>query len=422
MNNLYPIDSYIVVNATSLNNEDRLVLIKLYEPVIGSTAISLYYTLWSNLDSLNIISKEYTHHSLMATMRLKLEDILESREKLEGVGLIKTYVKKGSVNSYIYELYSPLSPREFIDNPILSVTLESNIGKREYKDILKFFSIPKIDLKGYKDISLKFNDVFDSISNYEIIESENIRKVKNLDVTIDEKIDLNSVLSSIPSEMLNKKSISNDLKSLIYKLSFIYNLNEEEMSDLIRNSTDEKRIINREKLRENCHNYYTFENKNSSPSLVYKRQPEYLRRNVSDTSKKSKMIYTFENETPYDFLSGRNRGVKPSKTDLKLIESLIVDYELSPGVVNVLIDYVLRINDNKLTKNFCFTIASQWKRSNIKTVEEAMEICKKENKKKKSRVKTIKKEEKPNWYDRNLEESTASDDDIKKLDDMLNSL
>ena len=120
MNNLYPADSYIVVNATSLNNEDRLVLIKLYEPVIGSTAISLYYTLWSNLDSLNIISKEYTHHSLMATMRLKLEDILESREKLEGIGLIKTYVKNGSVNSYIYELYSPLSPREFIDNPVLS--------------------------------------------------------------------------------------------------------------------------------------------------------------------------------------------------------------------------------------------------------------------------------------------------------------
>ena len=420
--NLYPADSYIVKNATVLNNEDRMVLIKLYEPVIGSTAVSLYYTFWSNLDSMNIMSTEYTHHYLMASMRLKLEDILEAREKLEGIGLIKTYVKESDVNSYIYELYSPLSPKEFIDSPILSVTLKSNVGKREYNRILKYFEIPKIDLKGYKDITLKFSDVFDSISNYDVDENENIRKVKNIDVTIDEKIDLNSILSLIPSEILNKRSISNETKSLIYKLSFIYNLDEDEMTDLIRNSVDEKHVIDKKLLRDNCHNYYTFENSSSTPSLIYKKQPEYLRKKVSDTSKKSKMIYTFENETPYDFLSGRNRGVKPSKNDLKLIESLLIDYELSPGVVNVLIDYVLRINDNKLTKNYCLTIASQWKRSNIKTVEEAMDICKRENSKKKSRVKRVKKEEKPNWYDKNLEQSKATDEDIKKLDDILNSL
>lgn len=419
---LYPADTYIVKNATSLNNEDRLVLIKLYEPVIGSTSISLYYTLWSNLDSLNIISTEYTHHTLMASMRLKLEDILESREKLEAIGLIKTYVKEGSVNSYIYELYSPLNPKEFIDNPILSVTLQSNVGKREFNKILKFFSVPKIDLKGYKDITNKFNDIFYSVSNYEISENDSIRKVKNLDVTIDEKIDLNGVLSSIPSEILNHRSITNEVKSLIYKLCFIYNLDEEEIEELIRNSVDEKHIIDKKLLRENCQNYYTFENKNSSPTLVYKNQPEYLRKAVSDNSKKSKMIYTFENETPYDFLSGRNKGVKPSKNDLKLIETLLVDYELTPGVVNVLIDYVLRINDNKLTKNFCLTIASQWKRSNITTVSDAMDICKRENKKKASRTKVVKKEEKPKWYNKSYEEKIASDDEIKQLDDILKSL
>jgi len=93
-----------------------------------------------------------------------------------------------------------------------------------------------------------------------------------------------------------------------------------------------------------------------------------------------KMIYTYETTSPYDFLTGRNKGIKPSKNDLNLLEILLIDYELTPGVVNVLIDYVLKINNNKLTKNFILTIASQWKRSNIKTVSAAMDICKKENK------------------------------------------
>ena len=415
---LYPADTYIVLNKTMLNNEDRLILLKLYEPIIGAIAINLYFTLWANLDTLNIISTEFTHHNLIATMRIKLEDILEAREKLEGIGLIKTYFKEGNINNYIYELYSPLDPEEFLNNPILSVSLESNVGKREFNKIVKFFKIPKIDLNVYEDITASFSEVFDSVNASEINEIENIRKVKSIDLIVDEKIDLNNILSMIPEEFLNRRSITSKMKSLIYKLSFIYNLDDEELSELIRNSINEKHMIDERILRDNCSNYYTFENKNSSPSLIYKKQPEYLRKTVSDTSKKTKQIYTFETTSPYEFLMGKNKGVRPSKTELNLIETLLIDYNLTPGVVNVLIDYVLRINENKLTKNFVITIANQWKRSNIKTVEEAMDLCKKENNGKKKKI-SLKKEEKPSWYNKELDEEVASEEDIKKLEEKL---
>ena len=415
---LYPADTYIVLNKTMLNNEDRLILLKLYEPIIGAIAINLYFTLWANLDTLNIISTEFTHHNLIATMRIKLEDILEAREKLEGIGLIKTYFKEGNINNYIYELYSPLDPEEFLNNPILSVSLESNVGKREFNKIVKFFKIPKIDLDVYEDITASFSEVFDSVNASEINEIENIRKVKSIDLIVDEKIDLNNILSMIPEEFLNRRSITSKMKSLIYKLSFIYNLDDEELSELIRNSINEKHMIDERILRDNCSNYYTFENKNSSPSLIYKKQPEYLRKTVSDTSKKTKQIYTFETTSPYKFLMGKNKGVRPSKTELNLIETLLIDYNLTPGVVNVLIDYVLRINENKLTKNFVITIANQWKRSNIKTVEEAMDLCKKENNGKKKKI-SLKKEEKPSWYNKELDEEVASEEDIKKLEEKL---
>lgn len=421
--NLLPADTYIVKNSTILSGEDRNVLFKLYQPIIGTIAINLYLTLWSDLDSFQINSLEETHHNLMVKTRIKLEDLLEAREKLEAIGLLKTYFKKGSVNSYVYELYSPLEPKEFLENPLLTVALQNNIGKKEYKKIVSFFEIPKFDLKGYEDITSSFSETFGVESSAIVSDNiTNIRAVNSVEILVNSKVDLNGVLAIIPDEYLNKKTVSKDVKSLIYKLSFIYNLKEEELSELIRNSVDEKRMIDKDKLRKTCQNYYTFEHKGSMPSLIYKNQPEYLRKKETDGSKRSKMIYEFETTSPYEFLEGRNKGTRPSKGDLAILETLLIDYELSPGVVNVLIDYVLKINDNKLTRNFVLAIASQWKRSNIKTVEEAMNKCIKENKSKREaqKPKTIKREEKPIWYDKNIEEDVASDEDIARLDAYLN--
>lgn len=413
---LLPADTYIVKNNTIYNNEDNNILFKLYQPIIGSLSISLYLTLWSDLDSLKIMSTEFTHHSLMAKMRVKLEEILEAREKLEAIGLLKTYLKKDNINCYIYELYSPVEPKEFFDNPVLSASLESNVGKREYKKILKFFTVPNIKTDNYKEITSKFNDIFD-INNLNYTDTTNIKKINQIDFLVNSNIDINKVIENVPEEYLNKKNITKEIKILISKLSFIYNLNEEDLVELIKNSVNEKNLIDKKILRENCKNYYSFENPDKSPSLIYKKQPEYLREKTTDGSKKSKLIYTFETTSPYDYLSGKNKGIKPSKHDLDILDILLLDYELNPGVVNVLIDYVLKINNNKLTKNYVLTIAQQWKRSNIKTVVEAMDICLKENKGKKQ--KTIKKEKKPEWYDKNIDQEIASDAEIALLEKKL---
>ena len=111
---LMPADTYIVKNNTILNSENKVALIKLYQPIIGAISINLYQTLWSDLDVQSIISEENTHHNLMVKMRLNLNEIIEAREKLEAIGLLKTYLKKDNINNYIYELYSPLYPKTFL--------------------------------------------------------------------------------------------------------------------------------------------------------------------------------------------------------------------------------------------------------------------------------------------------------------------
>ena len=67
MNNkgILPADTYVVVNKSIIDTEDRKILTMLYQPVIGPLPIMLYFSLWSDLDKTEIISKEYTHHHLV---------------------------------------------------------------------------------------------------------------------------------------------------------------------------------------------------------------------------------------------------------------------------------------------------------------------------------------------------------------------
>ena len=48
-------------------------------------------------------------------------------------------VKQGSVNEYIYEVFSPLLPNEFFNHPILNIVLYNNIGVQEYDRLKTFY-------------------------------------------------------------------------------------------------------------------------------------------------------------------------------------------------------------------------------------------------------------------------------------------
>lgn len=427
MNNvLLPADTFIVSNKTVLNDKDRVILNMLYQPLVGCEAISLYYSLWSYLDKSEVLSNEWTHHHLLTNMRISINELVDSRSRLEAIGLIKTYYKKGELNNYIYELYSPVSASEFINNPILSSALFTSIGKLEYEKIIAYFKVPKLNLKEYVDISSRFSDIF-AFSNIPIndniiydLKKSNYRKLEILS-----SIDLNTVLSLIPDDLLNKKSVTKETKDLIYKLSYIYNYDNDYMIEIIRNSISDKHTIDKNLLKENAEKFYKFENMGKLPGLIYKNQPEYLRKDIKDSSNRSKMIYMFETTSPYDFISSKSKSGNPTSSDLKILSYLLIDLNLKPGVVNVLVDYVLKINDNKLIKSFVDVIASQWSKSGIETVEDAMALAEKEYKKRKNIVSknNTKKviSSKPSWFNKEIKEEKATDEDIKKLEERLAS-
>jgi len=418
---ILPADSYIVINKSLLNENDRLILTMLYQPIIGSVSLSLYFTLWSDLNKTEILSNEYTHHHLMNTMSLKLDDIVSARKKLEAIGLLKTLYRKKDVNNYVYELYSPLSPFEFFSNPILSSSLLSSVGKKDYQNLINYYKHPKINTTEFENISSKFSDIFMMVSEIEEMDID-IKKKDKLEVLIDDIIDFDFVISSIPKGILNEKAFNKEMRKLINRLSYLYNFDNTIMINLIKDSINEKGLISESELKKNCKNYYSFENK-EYPKLIFKSKNNISINKENIKNKKERLINCFESVSPYDFLMAKYGGSTPTNKDIKLVESLLVDQELNPGVVNVLVDYVLRINDNKLNKNFVEAIASQWKLSKINTVKDAMVQAEKEyrkmNQAKEKKKQVAKQESLPTWYGKDVKKKEMTIDEVKELESML---
>ena len=417
---LLPADKYMVVNKTILTDQDRKYLVSFYEPIIGSLAVSLYLTLWRDLDRYTFVSADYNHHHLMTILKTNLDSIKLARQTLEGVGLLRTYFMASEPNNYVYELYSPMNPKEFFQNPIFNVVLYNNIGAFEYNLLKKEYSVLNINLKGYEEVTSHFDEVFKSSSELPSIEALGR---ETLPLNMQDQIDFDLLISSLPKGMLNEKILNKRMRSLINNLSFVYNIDTLKMCEIIRLSINEKGAIDKDTLRLQTRKYYQYNNHGKLPTLIYRAQPEYLKSPSGDTSKKGRIIEVFENTTPYDFLCAKYKTGTPTVRDLKLLEYLLEDVGLKPAVVNVLIDYVLKKNNNKLNNAFVETIAGQWKRLGIETAKDAMEVAEKEHKKyiNKFNKVSVKKvnEEPPVWFDEKISKESMTEEEEKELESML---
>ena len=412
---LLPADRYVVINKTILTDADRKYLISFYEPIIGHLAISLYLVLINDLEESKGVSRDFTHHHLMSLLKTPLKVLKEAREALEATGLLKTYFKKGDVNNYIYEIYSPLSPSEFFNHPILNIVLYNNIGATEYEYLKKQYQKLKVDTKEYIDITKKLDDVMESGINVSVVD---VKERSINDIEVKDQVDFDLILSSIPKGIINEKVFTKKTKELINNLAFIYKIDTLKMIELIRSVLNEYGMIDKDNLRINARKMYQFNN-GTLPTLIYRSQPEYLKSPVGDNSMRGKIIEMFEKLNPVDFLRNKYGGAKPTNRDIKLIENLIIDLEMPPAVVNVLLDYVLRKNNNKLATNYIETIAGQWKRAGLKNASEAMDFAEKENKKFTKKLDTVKASKEPVWFNKVEKIEEMSDADKEELENLL---
>lgn len=418
---LLPVDRYVVKCTSSLIHEfDRKVLTLLYQPLIGPRTLNLYMTLWSELEQNRLWGTESTHHFLMAVTQSPLNEIYHDRLKLEGIGLLKTYlVDESEPKKYIYELQRPLSPKQFFYDGMLNIYLYNRVGKTVYQRLKSYFSDKSVDSNA-KDVTRSFHEVYQSIHPSELSANIAMEPEENDQELFDhapgepisiqnQSFDFQLFYAGLSEHIVPKKAITPAVKEAVEKLAYVYGIDPIEMKNLVIRSLDQDEQINLDELRKWARDWYKLNHGNRLPELVDRLQP--LNQRVKDEeieqSKDKELIRQLESISPRQFLKDISGGIEPSAADLKIIEDVMFQQKLLPGVVNVLIYYVLLKTNMKLSRAYVEKIASHWARLGIKTVKDAVDVAKKEHKKyltwaetkdkKTDSKKIVRKEKLPSW-------------------------
>lgn len=428
---MLPVDRYVVAANGLLHEYDRKVLTFLYQPLIGSTCFSLYMTLWAELEENRLWSSSNTHHSLMNFMDMNLEKIYQARVKLEGIGLLKVYKNKEEESrSFIYELIPPLTPEEFFLDGMLNIYLYRKVGKNQFSRLKRFFSEENIQSKDeYQDVTKSFQDVYmtghqESISitadsEQVMLPAEGqyfIGRNEPASIQISQTLfNFDLLVAGLNESLVPKRALTNRVKNAISNLAFLYGIDPIQMKNIVISALTENNDINIEELRKSARDWYQLTNYDQLPSLVDRTQPVlHQTQKKQPETKEEELLHYLEITSPRQLLKDISGGAEPSKGDLQIIEDVMFQQKLLPGVVNVLIQYVMLKSDMKLTKAYVEKIASHWARKKITTVKDAFNLAKNEHKqytewaegkktpkaaKSASKKKPIRTEMLPDWFD-----------------------
>lgn len=404
---IVPGDIYSINTTGEMSSFELGTITQLYQPLIGPYSVSLYITLYHEWILQAKESPWSSHRGLMSLMGLSLNQILKARECLEAVGLLRTLKvedEQGNRN-YEYILQPPMSPSAFFGDDMLSIILLNRVGKVKYEHLRKrLVGPPRHEgVKGIRsEITKSFDEVFHSISSSEIRiipgseteqflhQMESSYPVPDADrVEPRRQIHYNQVEpdfafleASLPKSVQHRK-FSKEQREILKELVFYYQLHDMQLSYFLQDPfiyTDDNEI-DAERLRKLAKEWYTSNHNGQLPEV----QSKPLKPSGSEAAHPALTSKpTIEDEhrealarlSPISLLEQYQGGGKVSPADMKIVDELARNYQLQPGVINVLLEYVMLTNNKQLPPALIYKIATHWKRLQIQTVDQALEQAK----------------------------------------------
>ena len=413
-------DQFKINDKYHLNSEDYANLSKLYLPIMGIDSFALYNVL-SSLE----IDKEYTYKNILDLLtNFSLSTLNQALDKLEALGLVKTYHSKK--NGYIHQLFAPLSQNDFLENELLCAILTSQIGSVAVSEL----KTSKENFKDYKEVTKKFVDVFSIDTNDKETVITNLFKPT---IIIDNK-DFNYVLfkaeldNKIPEDVLE----DNDFKQHILRIAYTYKLNADEMQECVLKTMDIDKNLEYASISKNAKIAYQNKYLSKEPVLKTLNDDNYLSSVKNDAW--YDLLNAVENMGIADVLYSLS-GVKPSVAEISMFEKLQSNTNFPTGVINLMIIKVSSEKKGELPSyNYFEKIANTWARAKIKTAYDVLKYYENKNEDDRQMLKdNYKKVEKkkpilPSWYEAyktSLDENTnkeMNDEQTKQIVDLVKDL
>lgn len=408
-------DTFKIEKKYNLSGEDLYSLTNLYLPLIGVDGLSLYLL----INELNT-NEEYLITKLLDTLSFPTTIFLEqSFSKIEAIGLVKTFQKK---QEFIFSINQPLDVASFLNNHILFDFLKNKIGETEIKKMMPVYS----KKSSYKEITKTFDEVYDrTTESVKNILPNIFKKLVNDSIYVkNEKFDyiyfkLSFDNAVIPQEILDDKYF----KEEILRISYHYNLNEEEMYQAVIDTVHQTNDFRIKDINKNASKIYQM--KHVEPvKFVTKEADPFVYEKLDDATQR--FLDLVERLSCEELLRSLSQ-IKASTSELKMLDELIRNTGFSQGIINIMILYVLTINEGVLPGyNYFEKIANTWKRAKVASSKDALDLINKEKepKEKKKTIKT-KVKETPEWYDEyenKLKEASKKSESIEEKEKDLEAV
>ncbi len=374
-------DFYEVHLGSILSDSDRKVLNDLYQPIIGATALALFFKWWSDSET-DDEQGFYSIDKLLTNIHITTDELLNCRRHLEALGLIRTFVKKISDERkcYMFCLYAPKQPAEFFADPFLRELLVKYIGEKDVQKLINYYRI-RIDTKDYEEITAKFGEVFfQDISNLKRLTSLKINNLKGRkEVVFAGKFDVGKLISIITkNHQIKADSLSEQEWNQIAQIASIYGVDENIIDEYFDYFYDpyapyQNRLLTKEMSK-------TIKNALEYSHIMPKKKIKILRHIPDNDSEYKELINLLETTPAVQYLRLQQNNTVPSDADLALIEDLSTKFKLPSQIINVLISYTLEKANNTLPRNFVEKVAASLVREGVSSVTDALNYLNRVNK------------------------------------------
>ncbi len=366
-------DMYRVESFYPLDDFAHDILYYLYQPLISNQAISVYMMLYTESKRMRRYLQPSSLDRLISCLDMSLIDIENALLKLEGIGLLKSYKKiEHGLTLYLFHVLSPLSLQAFFKNQILNSLLLETLSHDDYQRTISYFKLSTTDVSQYEDVTVKFQDVFTIKRMNRKMIHFNDELTHKQSGHIDYDYDTEMLFKSLLDYQISKIRFSDDDIHFMTSLALVYSIDPMTLAGIVKDSMTSLGL-NRDMFKMNIKKFYDMDSL-TQLNEVYHKQPVAYASKLNDSSLLASHMKYLDSLTPYELLKSKQGGKEPIFHDLKIVETLMVQLELNPAVVNVLIEYVLGKCDNKLSRGYCESIGATLKRKNVKSAIDAYHI------------------------------------------------
>ena len=332
-------DTYEVNRASIITDYDRKVLYRLYQPLVGYGAISLYFTLLAELEADMTTSKTSRPHSVIFDlMNCTNKEFTMFIQALEGVGLVKTYVKNDEHKAYIYCLYAPKTPKEFFDYDLYASLLKEKLDAKDFDRTRMYFKDNAKTPKTYEEVTVSFNDIYE-ISDLQIVDAKN-NLVDHKSNFPEFEFNYESFYLKIREFQIDKRKITNEVKQVIESCSAANKLSAFEMAEIVHMCRDLDGSINLNKVIKQS----ALRNKACANYVETKIDYQY-----SGDESLDKKLDLFNTLDPLKFLQVRKNNQALFQSETRKILDFARISSLSNPVINAIIDYCYDKNNGAIT-------------------------------------------------------------------------